>query len=160
EADLVLLVGSNTAWCHPILFQRLVEARAARGTRVINIDPRHTATSEIADLHLSLVPGSDVLLFNGLLAYLHQNGRIDRTWAEAHTSGFAEALKTAEAEAGTIAAVAKGTGLSVADVETFFKMFAETERTVTAFSQGVNQSSAGTDKVNAIINCHLATGRI
>jgi assimilatory nitrate reductase catalytic subunit len=160
EADLVVLVGSNTAWCHPILYQRLVDARAKRGTRVVNIDPRRTATSEIADLHLSLAPGSDVLLFNGLLAYLRQNGHINQAWVGAHTSGFAEALKTAEAEADTVAMVAKGTRLSPWDVEAFFKMFAETERTVTAFSQGVNQSSAGTDKVNAIINCHLATGRI
>jgi assimilatory nitrate reductase catalytic subunit len=160
EADLVVLVGSNTAWCHPVLYQRLVEARAQRGTRVINIDPRRTATSEIADLHLSLAPGSDVLLFNGLLSHLHRTGHIDHAWVGAHTSGFTEAIKTADAEAGSSAAVAKGTGLAMADVETFFRMFAATERTVTAFSQGVNQSSAGTDKVNAVINCHLATGRI
>jgi assimilatory nitrate reductase catalytic subunit len=160
EADLVVLVGSNAAWCHPVLYQRLVAAREARGTKVINIDPRRTATSEVADLHLSLAPGSDVLLFNGLLAYLHQNGCVNRPWVDARTSGFDEVIEMAEGEAGKIEVVAKGTGLMIDEVTTFYKMFAETKRTVTAFSQGVNQSSAGSDKVNAIINCHLATGRI
>jgi assimilatory nitrate reductase catalytic subunit len=157
QADLVVLVGSNTAWCHPVLFQRLVAARAERRTRIVVIDPRRTATCDSADLHLPLAPGSDVALFAGLLNYIAENGHLNAAWTEAHTSGLAGALDVAQA---TAAQVAKITRLPEADLRAFYDLFASTERVMTVFSQGVNQSSAGTDKVNAIINCHLATGRI
>jgi assimilatory nitrate reductase catalytic subunit len=158
EADLVVLVGSNLAWCHPVLFQRLMAAREQRGTRIVAIDPRATATTEAADLHLPVAPGSDVPLFSGLLAHLAETGRIDRGYIEAHTVGFEAALK--QAIAFDLADVAATTELSREALRVFYDLFAATERVVTVFSQGVNQSSAGTDKVNAIVNCHLATGRI
>jgi assimilatory nitrate reductase catalytic subunit len=160
EADLVVLVGSNAAWCHPVLHQRLLAARARRGTRIVAIDPRRTATCEEADLHLALAPGSDVALFAGLLAHLADHDGLDRAWLAAHASGLEGALATARATVGGLARVAAITGLAPADIARFYDWFATTPRTVTAFSQGVNQSSAGTDKVNAILNCHLATGRI
>ncbi|MEW5704669.1 MAG: molybdopterin-dependent oxidoreductase [Pseudomonadota bacterium] len=160
EADLVVLTGSNLAWCHPVLFQRLSEARERRGTRVVAIDPRRTVTCQIADLHMPLKPGSDVLLWNGLLAHLAQAAALDRSFIESHTQGFVEALAAARNEAGEIAAIAAGTCLNPDDLARFFDWFATTEKTVTVFSQGVNQSAQGTDKVNAILNCHLATGRI
>lgn len=158
EADLVVLVGSNLAWCHPILFQRLAAAREARGTKVVVIDPRATATCEIADLHLSIAPGADVALFNGLLVYLAESGRIDSGYVTAHTNGLADALEIASVMGAD--EVRASTGLAPSDIARFYDMFAATERVLTIYSQGVNQSSAGTDKVNAIINCHLATGRI
>ncbi len=160
EADLVVLVGSNAAWCHPVLFQRLEAAKAARGTRVVTIDPRRTATSAIADLHLAIAPGADVALFAGLLVHLAAAGTLDRSWIDGHTNGFAEALTAARRDLVAIDDVATATGLPRADIETFYDWFTATERVVTVYSQGVNQSSVGTDKVNAIINCHLATGRI
>ncbi|GAB2470091.1 nitrate reductase [Comamonas humi] len=160
-ADLVVLVGSNTAWCHPILFQRIARAKEARpAMKLVVIDPRHTATCELADLHLPLKPGTDVWLFNGLLAHLAREGRADSGFVAQHTQGLEPALQVAEADAGSIAAVARACRLSEEAVRTFYQWFAETPRTITAFSQGVNQSSAGTDKVNSIINCHLLTGRI
>ncbi len=157
-ADLVVLVGSNLAWCHPVLFQRLAAARERHGTRIIVIDPRRTATCEIADMHLAIAPGGDVALFNGLLAHLADEGRIDEAYVAAHTSGFDAAL--AAARALDRDAVGSVTGLSGDAIAAFYAAFSGTEKTVTVYSQGVNQSSAGTDKVNAIINCHLATGRI
>ncbi|HEY3847817.1 MAG TPA: molybdopterin-dependent oxidoreductase, partial [Acetobacteraceae bacterium] len=159
-ADLAVLVGSNAAWCHPILYQRLLSARARRGTRIIVLDPRRTATAEDADLHLPLAPGSDVLLFNGLLAHLAASGALDERWIARHTTGFAEALDVARAGAGDLAAIAAACGVDPDMLSRFYDWFTTTERVLTVFSQGVNQSSAGTDKVNAIINCHLATGRI
>ncbi len=153
-ADLVVLTGSNLAWCHPVLYQRLARARKARGTKVIVIDPRRTATCDIADLHLKLKPGTDVALFNGLLAHLGTTGALNMPFLKDHTSGIDEALTAASA--GETAR----TGLDPADIARFYAMFAATERTVTVFSQGVNQSTSGSDKVNAILNCHLATGRI
>jgi assimilatory nitrate reductase catalytic subunit len=196
EADLVVLVGSNTAWCHPVLHQRLQAARAVRGTKVVVIDPRRTATAEEADLHLPLKPGTDVLLFNGLLAHLassappppswpglsrpsthhrrsvdgqdkpgHDGGGgagefLDHDWIARHTAGFATTLAAARADAPDLPTVARGCDLDPADLARFYAWFAATPRTLTVYSQGVNQSVAGTDKVNAIINCHLATGRI
>ena len=160
EADLLVLVGSNAAWCHPVLFQRMIANKQNRGARMIVIDPRRTDTAEDAELFLGLKPGTDTALFSGLLVHLADNGALDRAYIEAHTTGFDEALARARSIAGSVAATALATGLSEADVATFFKMFRETERAVTMYSQGVNQSAQGTDKVNAILNCHLATGRI
>jgi assimilatory nitrate reductase catalytic subunit len=156
ETDLAVLVGTNTAWCHPVLYQRLVAAKEKRGTRVVVIDPRRTATCNIADLHLPLRPGSDVAVFAGLLRYLVEHGACDDAWTTRHTSGCRAALARAPSpdHAAAIADVAPS------DLRNFYHWFATTERTVTLYSQGVNQSSSGTDKVNAIINCHLATGRI
>jgi assimilatory nitrate reductase catalytic subunit len=154
DADLVVLTGSNLAWCHPVLHQRLLAARARRGTRIVVIDPRRTDSCDAADLHLALAPGSDVALFNGLFAALADRGALDRRWIDAHATGFDETLAAARADDPA------ATGLDPADLARVYDWFATTERTVTVYSQGVNQSSAGTDKVNAIINCHLATGRI
>ncbi|TDH61389.1 nitrate reductase [Dankookia rubra] len=160
EADLVVLVGSNLAWCHPVLHGRLQAARGERGTKLVVIDPRGTATSSGADLHLALAPGSDVALFAGLLAHLAGTGRVDQAWVAAHATGFDAALATAREAAPTLERVAELTGLAPADIARFYALFAATERSVTVYSQGVNQSAAGTDKANAILNCHLATGRI
>src|SRR5215472_16779499 len=160
EADLLVLVGSNAAWCHPVLFQRMMANKQTRGARMIVIDPRRTDTTEDADLFLGLKPGTDTALFSGLLVHLANNGALDRAYIEAHTSRFDEALARAHSIAGSAAATALATGLTEVDIAAFFKMFAATPRTVTLYSQGVNQSAQGTDKVNAIHNCHLATGRI
>jgi len=158
-ADLIVLVGSNLAWCHPVLYQRIVAAKEKRPhMKIVLIDPRRTVTADIADLHLPIKPDGDVTLFVGLLKHLFETDSIDRDFVATHTSGCTEAVCAAEAlDALTIV---EKTGLSHAMVQSFFDLFAQTEKTVTVFSQGVNQSSCGSDKVNAIINCHLATGRI
>ena len=160
-ADLVVLVGSNTAWCHPVLFQRITAVRQERpDMRIVVIDPRRTATCEFADLHLPVRAGTDVWLFNGLLAFLHQHGAVATQFVASSTSGVDHAISVAEKTAGSARAVAKACGIDEHAVTEFYRLFARTEKTLTIFSQGVNQSSAGTDKVNSIINCHLLTGRI
>jgi len=160
EADLLVLVGSNAAWCHPVLYQRMLANKQKRGARMVVIDPRRTDSAGEADLFLGVKPGADTALFSGLLAHLADNGALDKGYIESHTSGFDEALARARQIAGSAAATALATGLTEADVAAFFQMFRSTERVVTLYSQGVNQSAQGTDKVNAILNCHLATGRI
>lgn len=168
-ADLVVLVGSNTAWCHPTLFQRIVKAKEARpGMRIVAIDPRRTATCELADLHLPLKAGSDVWLFNGLLGYLARTGVVDTAFVDAHTTGLEAALAAAGDCAGIdvvarqcgIDRIARQCGIDPRLLVEFYELFAATDKVVTAYSQGVNQSSSGTDKVNAIVNCHLLSGRI
>ncbi|WP_116130827.1 nitrate reductase [Tropicimonas sp. IMCC34043] len=153
QADLVVLVGSNLAWCHPILHQRILAAKAARGTKVVVIDPRRTATCEGADLHLPLRIGSDVALFNGLLAAICDGSAVDAAYV-GRVDGFDATIAAARGDS------LAPTELDRALIDRFFSMWLGTERVVTVFSQGVNQSSSGTDKVNAILNCHLATGRI
>ena len=158
-ADLVILTGSNLAWCHPVLYQRLASAKKMRpAMRVVVVDPRRTATCDLADLHLMLEPGSDVALFSGLLNYLERNSARDGDYVERHTHHADDAIKAAREY--PLSRVALETGLSHGDLETFFGWVVETDRTVTVYSQGVNQAADGTDKVNAIINTHLLTGRI
>lgn len=157
-ADTVVLVGSNLAWCHPVLYQRLAAARAARpDMRVVLVDPRRTMTADIADMHLPIAPDGDVALFSGLLCYLHETGRVDQPFIDQHVSGAVEALKSARLSP---AELSRQTGLSAARLAEFYQLWAGSEKVVTVYSQGVNQSITGTDKVNAILNCHLLTGRI
>jgi assimilatory nitrate reductase catalytic subunit len=159
QADLIVLVGSNSAWCHPIVHQRIMTARAERGTKLVVIDPRRTETCEGADLHLQLRPGSDVALMNGLVAHCSDNGGLDRAFIDAHVAepdGFWDALQ----QGSDLWSTAATCDLAPADLRAFYDLFARHPRTVTLFSQGVNQSLRGTDQVNAIINVHLATGRI
>ena len=158
-ADLLVLVGSNAAWCHPILYQRMVDAKANNpACRIVVIDPRRTATCDGADLHLPLRSGSDSVLFNGLLAHLASRDAIDSAFVDGSTTGAEAALQQVAGQ--TVAQTADICGLAEGAVALFFDWFAKTERVVTLYSQGVNQSSSGVDKVNAIINCHLLTGRI
>jgi len=160
QADLIVLVGSNAAWCHPVLFRRMQENRRARGAKLVVIDPRRTATAQEADLHLAIKPGMDTALFAGLLTHLADSDTLARNYIASHTGGFASSLERAREIAPDLAATERSTGLLAADVARFYELFAATPRVVTAYSQGVNQSAQGTDKVGAIINCHLATGRI
>jgi assimilatory nitrate reductase catalytic subunit len=158
-ADLVVFSGHNAAWTHPVLFRRM-EAAKARGQRHVVIDPRRTDTAEGADLHLALAPQSDVRLWNGLLADLIRRGAVDEAYVADHVAGF-DAVK---AELSSLdqspAAVAADCGVPQKDLETFFRWFAETPKTVSLFSMGANQSAQGVTKGLAIINAHLATGKI
>ncbi len=158
-ADLVVMSGHNAAWTHPVLYRRM-EAARRRGQRHVVIDPRRTETADAADLHLPLAPQSDVRLWNGLLAELIRLGAIDRTYIAKHTSGF-DAVERALSEADqSPAAIAADCGIDERDFRRFCTLFAETPRTVTLFSMGANQSAQGVAKGLAIINAHLATGRI
>ena len=158
-ADLIILVGSNTAWCHPILFQRILNRRA-NGAKLVVIDTRRTVTADSADLFLEILPGSDQSIFCGLLCYLVSKGAINKDYISKYTTGFEEALHKSQKISESAQATALATGITEAAIAAFFEMFASIEKVVTVFSQGVNQSAQGVDKVNSIINCHLATGRI
>jgi assimilatory nitrate reductase catalytic subunit len=138
----------------------MLDNRTKRGARIVVVDPRRTETGDEADLFLGIEPGTDTALFCGLLVHLADSDALDHAYIDRHTSGFEAALERARRIAPTVAATAERTGLEEADVAAFFEMFRASEKAVTCYSQGVNQSAQGTDKVNAVINCHLATGRI
>jgi assimilatory nitrate reductase catalytic subunit len=160
NASLIVIEGSNTAWCHPVVFQRINQARKNNpDLKIVVIDPRKTATCDIADLHLPLQSGTDTTLFGGLLQYLVKHDVLDHNFITNYTNQFDDAVK-ASAELADLEVVSERCGLPVDDLDAFYRLFADTENVVTLYSQGVNQSSLGTDNSNSIINCHLATGRI
>ena len=159
HCELLILTGSNAAWTHPVLYQRMVAAKKRNPKmKIVVIDPRRTASCDIADLHLAIAPGSDGFIFNGLLNYLAGNKKLDNEYISNHTQGFDAALNAA-AEL-TIEAVIANTGVSEVDLIKFYQWYAATANTISFYSMGINQSATGTDKCNAIINCHLATGRV
>lgn len=166
EAELVLLIGSNLAWCHPVLFQRLRLAKQTNpDLEVVVIDPRRTASCDIADTHLSLKSGTDIALFNGLLAYLAIHDGLDQDFMTAHTQDGQACVDAAKLEMGATEAdilskVGQVCELDVAQVLAFYQSFLATQKVLSIYSQGVNQSAQGSDKVNSILNCHLATGKI
>jgi len=159
HAECLFIVGSNAAWAHPILFRRIEDAKAANpGLKIIVADPRRTDTVEIADLFLPIQPGTDVMLFNGMLHLMLWEGWTDNGYIAAHTSGF-DALKATVREC-TPDKVAQICGISKDDLLAAARMFATSPATLSLYCQGLNQSSSGTAKNAALINLHLATGQI
>ena len=176
-ADLIVLLGSNTAWCHPVIWQRIERARETRGTKIVVIDPRRTETAEQADLHVQVAPDGDVALFNALLVEMRARGLVDTSDVDV-PKGFWDDLSPSRLREGLGVGLPHNTALAAAhpqplpqaggefggvDPATFralADLVAAHPRMVTLFSQGANQSVSGTDKGNAIINLHLALGRI
>ncbi|MFM8604350.1 MAG: molybdopterin-dependent oxidoreductase, partial [Cyanobium sp.] len=158
-ADLVLLIGTNTAECHPVLFQRLLKRRRkGMGPRLVVVDPRATATSDAADLHLAIAPGSDLALLCGLGHLLLQRGGVDQAFVAAHIEGFA-ALETLW-RAWEPARAAAVCGIAVADLEQLAAWWLESQAVLSLWSMGVNQSREGTATVAGICNLHLVSGQI
>jgi len=159
HAQCLFIVGSNTAWAHPILFRRIEAARTANpGMKIVVADPRRTDTAGLADLFLPLQPGSDVMLFNGMLHLMLREGWVDTAYIAAHTTGF-DALAALVREA-TPARVAEVCGIEEADLATAARWFATSPATLSLYCQGLNQSSSGTAKNAALINLHLAAAQI
>lgn len=158
-SDCLLIAGSNMAYAHPVLFRRLEEAKARRPEmKVIVIDPRRTDTCELADLHLAILPGTDVALFHGILHILLWEGWIDRAYIDTYTEGF-ETLK-ALARDYTPAAVAEICGIDREALQTCAQWIGRAPSFLSLWCMGLNQSTAGTAKNSALINLHLATGQI
>ena len=158
RTELMVLVGSNAAWTHPVLFQRMQQAREQQTNyRIVVIDPKASVSARAADLHLAIKPGTDAMLFNGLLRYLYQREQIDRRFIAEQTEGFEKALSHCPE---TLDEVALYCALPLEQLQRFYQWFAESNAAITFYSMGINQSNSGTDKCNAIINVHLATGKI
>ncbi|MBK6009316.1 molybdopterin-dependent oxidoreductase [Ramlibacter ginsenosidimutans] len=159
HADCIFIVGSNTAFAHPVLFRRIEEARAARPQmKIIFCDPRRTDTAELADLYLPVQPGTDVMLFHGLLHIMLWEGWTRPDYIAAHTTGF-DALKAVVREC-TPERVAQTCGIAKEDLFTAARWFATSPATLSLYCQGLNQSANGTAKSAALINLHLACGQI
>ena len=159
-AEVMLIAGSNMAYAHPVLYRRVEEAKGKKGDglKIIVVDPRKTDTAREADLHLQILPGTDIALFNAMLNALLWEGLIDRPYIEAHTAGF-DALKEAVREM-TPAAAARICGVPEADIRQAALWFGRSKAALSLYCQGLNQSAHGTHNNAALINLHLATGQI
>ncbi|MBI5901658.1 MAG: molybdopterin-dependent oxidoreductase [Rhodocyclales bacterium] len=159
HADCLLIAGSNTAWAHPVLFRRIEDARAANPQmKLIVVDPRRTDTAEAADLHLAILPGSDVALYNAMLHVLLWEDLVDLDYIRQHTAGF-EALKAIVRDY-TPAMAADICGVKADDIVTAARWFGQAPAALSLWCQGLNQSIHGTDNNAAVIHLHLATGKI
>lgn len=159
QTDCAFLIGTNTAECHPIVFNRLNKyCKQNHNVKMVVVDPRHTTTAEAADLHLAIHPGTDIDLLNGIAHLMLRWGCIDTDFIEDCTSNFpayAEVIQNYTPEV-----VAQKCGISTADLETAARYWKESKRVLSMWSMGINQSSEGTAKVRTIINLHLMTGQI
>ena len=159
HADLIFIAGSNAAWAHPVLFRRIEVAKERNpALKIVVVDPRRTATADLADLHLAIEPGTDVALFHGILHVMVWEGWIDADYIAAHTLGLPE-LKQRIREY-TPAEVAGTCGIRAEDLVTAARWFGEAKAVLSLYCQGLNQSSSGTAKNVALINLHLATGQV
>jgi assimilatory nitrate reductase catalytic subunit len=158
-AEVIFIVGSNTAYAHPVLYRRIEDARKKNpALKIIVVDPRRTDTAREADLFLPILPGTDVALFNGMLHLCLWEDLVDTAYIAAHTEGFAELKQTVRSY--TPAFVAQTCGIQEADLLMAARWFGQSKATLSLYCQGLNQSSSGTAKNAALINLHLATHQI
>lgn len=157
--DCAFLIGTNTAECHPIIFNRLRKNhKKNRNVKLIVVDPRCTETAKVADLHLAIKPGTDIDLLNGIAYILMRDGHTDTVFLDECTQGFAQYNEIIRHYPPEI--VAEKCGISVADLEKAAQYWGKSKRVLSLWSMGINQSSEGTAKVRTLINLHLMTAQI
>ena len=159
QTDCAFLIGTNTADCHPIVFNRLRKHhKKNRKVKMIVVDPRHTDTAKAADLHLAIKPGTDIALLNGIAHLLLKNSKVDLGFIESCTDGFsdyAQVIKSYPPER-----VTEICGITFSELTKAAEWWGKSERVLSMWSMGINQSSEGTAKCRTIINLHLMTGQI
>ena len=156
-ADAFFFIGSNAADCHPVTFERIVK-RIKAGAKCVVADPRRTNTAAVATHHLRVKPGTDLILLNGLLRFIRDRGGLDHEFIAAHTEGWHElhdALNAYPADR-----VADECGIALSEFLAAAAVIGSHSRLITLWTMGVSQTLSGTFTANAIINLHLATGRI
>lgn len=159
ETDCAFIIGSNTAECHPILFNRLqAHHKKKKKVKMIVVDPRRTQTAEAADLHLAIRPGTDIDLLNGIANLLMRWGLIDAMFIDECSTGFSEYTDVIHHYPPEL--VARHCGIRLDELETAARYWGESKRVLSLWSMGMNQSSEGTAKVRTLINLHLMTGNI
>ena len=157
--DCAFLIGTNTAECHPIIFNRLQKhIKKDPNAKLIVVDPRRTKTAEAADLHLGIKPGTDIDLLNGIAYLLLHWGTIDKDFIERHTTGFSDYAEVSQHYSPEL--VSRKCGISQEDLQQAARYWASSKRVLSLWSQGINQSSEGTAKGQTLINLHLMTGQI
>ena len=158
-ADCFLIAGANPAWCHPILFRRIEKHKAQNPkVKLIVVDPRKTQTCALADLHLQILPGTDVILFNAMARWLIEKKKIDKSFIQKHTSNF-EACKQMAFEL-SIRKAAEKCGITTGEIRKAAKMISDAKGFISMWTMGLNQSVIGVDKNVSLLNLSLLTGQI
>ena len=158
-ADCFLIAGANPAWCHPILFRRIEAHKLANpDVKIVVVDPRRTQSAVIADLHLAIIPGTDIYLFNAMARVLIEHGKMDEAFVAAHTNGF-EHVRAKVFEL-SIDEYADKCGVSAADIVQAALWIGDAKGFISMWTMGLNQSAVGVNKNLALINLSLITGKI
>jgi anaerobic selenocysteine-containing dehydrogenase len=159
EANCFLLIGTNTADCHPVLFKRIKQRKqsAPNDVMIICVDPRRTETADFADLHLPIRPGSDIALLNSMLYVLLDENLIDREFVAQHTNGFSALIHVVKDYAPRVAQ--EICGIAECLIVEAALIYGKAQRALSLWSMGVNQSTVGVHKNNAIHNLHFETGK-
>lgn len=158
-ADCFLIAGANPAWCHPILFRRLENHKEQHpDVKVVVVDPRRTQSCALADLHLQINPGTDIVLYHALARYMIEEELIDEAFIASHTDGFSRfrdfVFQTSLEEAAVICDV------PLADIQLAARYIGQAQGFMSMWAMGLNQSVIGVDKNVALINLSLITGQI
>lgn len=158
-ADCFLIAGANPAWCHPILFRRLEKHKEEnQNVKIIVIDPRKTQTCALADQHLQILPGTDVILFNAIARWLIERKKVDNAFIKRHTSNF-EACRESAFQL-TLKQAAEACGIVVEDIKKAAKTIGNAKKFISMWTMGLNQSVIGVDKNVSLLNISLLTGQI
>ena len=158
-ADVIVIMGSNTAEAHPVTFDRIRASKKARpGQQIVVIDPRRTATAAIADMYIAVQPGGDIALLNAVGRMLLSMGALDKAFIDQHTRGFEDYRQFLLAQ--DLAELCKVAGVPAGELFSLASRIAEARTFLSFYCMGLNQSTVGMWKNNSLINLHLLTGQI
>ena len=158
-ADCIFVAGGNPAWCHPILWRRVEAAREKNpALKIIVSDPRKTQTCSLADVHLQLSPGTDIVLHHAIGRCLIEEGDIDVDFIQAHTEGFEKYANTVFKK--TVQQAALICGIAEADIRKAASYIGAAKGFISMWTMGLNQSVIGVNKNLSLINLNLITGQI
>ena len=158
RAEVVFVIGSNTTECHPIIGRRIKLAVRSNTAKLIVADPRSIELSEMADVHLNHLPGTDVALLNGMMRYMVQEGLYDREFVEKRCEGFDPFLESLDPY--TLETVEEITGVPGDRIGEAAIMFGRAKRAMVLYGMGITQHTTGTDNVKTIANLLMLTGNL
>ncbi|OQP05662.1 nitrate reductase [Geobacillus sp. 46C-IIa] len=157
-AEVIVFIGRNSNETNTVLWERVLDARRKRGTKIVEIDPRLDISQKMADLSLQPKSGTNVAVLNGLIHLLIANGWIDRSYIQRHTVGYEQLERTAARY--TPELVEQITGVPERDLRTCAEWIGTSKTTVTVLLQGVYQSMDATAAASLVNSMHLIMGKI
>jgi ferredoxin-nitrate reductase len=154
-----LITGANPAWCHPILFRRLEQHKEKNPkVKIIVVDPRKTDSALAADLHLQIIPGTDIVLYHALAKRLIEKGYEDTDFIKNHTENFKSYRDLVLSS--SLEKASKLCGISVNDIKLAADIIGKAKGFISLWAMGLNQSAIGVDKNTALLNLSLLTGHV